>query len=112
MPKRSKVHNPWPAHIAKQMAQARGRVERRDDPLRELYKLPEWRDERIGIRACRLMMEQLCRRCAERGVTTLATEVDHIVPHRGDVNLFMSIDNTQSLCKSCHSKKTVREKRG
>jgi 5-methylcytosine-specific restriction endonuclease McrA len=37
-----------------------------------------------------------------------ATEADHIVPHRGDVKLFMHGD-LQSLCHRCHSKKTMTE---
>lgn len=32
--------------------------------------------------------------------------VDHIVPHRGDLNLFWDLDNWQSLCNQCHSRKT------
>lgn len=39
-----------------------------------------------------------------------ATEVDHIIPLRdGGSNRF---DNLQALCKSCHSRKTVREDGG
>jgi 5-methylcytosine-specific restriction protein A len=39
-----------------------------------------------------------------------ATEVDHIIPIRaGGTNQF---ENLQALCKSCHSRKTVREDGG
>jgi len=39
----------------------------------------------------------------------LANEVDHIRPHRGDRQLFWARENWQSLCTSCHSKKTRAE---
>lgn len=35
--------------------------------------------------------------------------VDHIVPHRGDDDLFWDRDNLQALCKLCHNNKTQRE---
>ena len=37
------------------------------------------------------------------------TVVDHIRPHRGDPVLFWDEKNWQSLCKSCHDKKTWNE---
>ena len=33
---------------------------------------------------------------------TAATVVDHIKPHRGDIDLAYDPDNLQSLCKPCH----------
>lgn len=38
-----------------------------------------------------------------------ADHVDHVAPHRGDEELFWDISNLQSLCRSCHSAKTMRE---
>ncbi len=35
--------------------------------------------------------------------------VDHIVPHRGDLSLFYDVNNVQTLCASCHSRKTLKE---
>jgi 5-methylcytosine-specific restriction protein A len=48
----------------------------------------------------------MCAACATRGCVTVATDVDHIVPHRGDRRLFWSRENWQSLCHECHSRKT------
>ena len=48
----------------------------------------------------------LCVHC--EGVTP-ATEVDHIIPHRGDMELFWDQSQWQALCKSCHSRKTASE---
>ncbi len=51
-----------------------------------------------------------CAECRLAGRVTLATEVDHIVAHKGDESLFWDFqDNVRALCKSCHSKKTARE---
>lgn len=52
----------------------------------------------------------LCRHCEERGLMTLATEVDHIRPFQG-INdpLRLNSENLQSLCHSCHVTKTYRD---
>lgn len=41
-----------------------------------------------------------------------ATEVDHIVPAKGNQALFDDDHNLQSLCKAHHSQKTAREDGG
>lgn len=48
----------------------------------------------------------------QAGKVTAATEVDHIVPHRGDERLFRDEKNLQSLCRPCHSRKTAVEDGG
>lgn len=53
----------------------------------------------------------LCAYCMKEGKYTKATVVDHIIPHRGDKKLFWDESNWQSLCKSCHDKKTMTEDR-
>lgn len=111
MPWKSKVHNPLPLATRRAIANKRAREEYRRDPYRHLYGMAEWRDPKVGIKVVRLMTEPLCRACAEQGISTPATEVDHIDPHRGDIAIFMDFENTQSLCRSCHSKKTAKEKR-
>lgn len=37
----------------------------------------------------------------------IATELDHIKPHRGDLQLFHNRANWQALCKTCHGRKTA-----
>jgi len=54
----------------------------------------------------------LCVHCEKEGRLTPATEVDHIIPHGGNRKLFWDRKNWQSLCKSCHSKKTAEEDGG
>lgn len=54
----------------------------------------------------------LCVHCEKEGRVVPATDVDHIIPHKGDMNLFWDQSNWQSLCKECHSRKTVKEDGG
>ena len=56
-----------------------------------------------------LSRQPYCVECLRHGITVRATDVDHIVPRRDggrDV-----AENLQSLCHSCHSKKTGHEKK-
>lgn len=70
-----------------------------------LYSTDEWR----LLRAEQLLAEPWCRECARQGRRTRATDVDHIVDHKGDLRLFRDRSNLESLCHSCHSRKTARE---
>jgi 5-methylcytosine-specific restriction protein A len=54
------------------------------------------------MRRLHLQRQPLCAFCERRGVTTAATIVDHIVPHKGDAKLFWDTNNYQSACKTCH----------
>ncbi len=63
-------------------------------------------------RAWFLKRHPLCAECKKQGKIVAATVVDHIVPHRGDMDLFWDMDNWQPLCETCHNKKTAREDGG
>ncbi len=55
-----------------------------------------------------LARHPLCVHCLAAGRTRAAEVVDHIVPHRGDSELFWDGHNWQALCKACHDRKTGR----
>jgi 5-methylcytosine-specific restriction protein A len=60
-----------------------------------------------------LAEKKYCSNKKEHGaVLVLACEVDHVIPHRGDVKLFWDMSNWQALCKACHSRKTASEDGG
>ena len=59
-----------------------------------------------------LAANPICVECEREGKLTASTEVDHIIPHQGDMDLFWDEDNWQALCKSHHSAKTAREDGG
>lgn len=71
-----------------------------------LYYSARWR----RMRAAQLIAEPFCRHCAAAGIRQRAEDVDHIKPHRGDKRLFFDPTNLQSLCHSCHSRKTIAER--
>lgn len=77
-------------------------------PWRRLYKTARWATTRADQLAC----EPLCRYHAELGVIVPADIVDHIIPHRGDEEMFFA-GPFQSLCKACHDRiKQSEERRG
>lgn len=74
------------------------------DPDRQALYGRRWR----RIRAAHLAENPWCVVCMAAGVYTPATEVDHVVDHKGNVESFYQ-GELQSLCKKHHSEKTVRE---
>ena len=60
-------------------------------------------------RAAYLRAHPLCARHQARNELVPATVVDHIVPHRGDREVFWDSANWQPLCKRCHDVKTATE---
>lgn len=67
-----------------------------------------WRKKRANY----LRKHPLCVRCQAAEKIVAATVVDHIIPHKGNKNLFNDEDNFQSLCKPCHDHKTATEDGG
>lgn len=63
----------------------------------------KWRRARAGY----LANHPICARCGD-----IATVVDHITPHKGNMALFWNTGNWQPLCKPCHDRKTVKEDGG
>ena len=67
-----------------------------------------WQQARAGY----LRKHPLCVHCEATGRVTVATDLDHIVPHKGDMDVFWDFTNVQGLCKPCHSRKTAGEDGG
>lgn len=53
-----------------------------------------------------------CEECGKRGRIALTYAVDHIVPHRGNQELFWRHSNHQGLCQPCHNSKSRKERLG
>lgn len=102
MPKRPPIHRP--AH-AKAPPQQRREYDRGRGGSTERGYTARWqRASKQFLRA-----NPLCRDCTRRNRVTASSEVDHIIPHRGDMTLFWDRKNWQALCKPCHSRKTATE---
>ena len=67
-----------------------------------------WQKERATF----LRLNPLCVVCEREGRIEPATVVDHITPHKGNMDLFWNVNNWQSLCKKHHDIKTVAEDGG
>ena len=68
------------------------------------YDCLRWRNLRNRI----LSEKPLCKHCEDKGITEIATQVDHIIPISEGGNP-TSMDNLQPLCATCHSRKTRNE---
>ncbi|TLN22475.1 HNH endonuclease [bacterium] len=77
-------------------------------PHSSWYSDPTWR----RLRMIQLREFPLCAECERNGTITPATIVDHIIPHRGKWEMFVDGENLQSLCASCHNRKTAKEDGG
>lgn len=66
-----------------------------------------WQKARVRY----LHSHPLCVECKKAGKLTKATVVDHVIPHRGDQQLFWDESNWQPLCKHHHDVKTMTEDR-
>jgi 5-methylcytosine-specific restriction protein A len=101
---------PWSAPTHKDQPkgkQHQARDRKADD--NGFYSLARWRRLRVWW----LARNPLC--CDPFGIhdhqhnAAPASEVDHIVPRRTAPELALELTNLQSMCKSCHSRKTRQE---
>lgn len=97
---------PCPVHGRAQALAKEHRRPNRD--VRRWYYHARWVHPDWGLRAQVLADDPWCIACQQRGVLTVATDIDHIVPHRGDPELFWDRGNLQGLCRGCHAAKTGR----
>lgn len=61
-----------------------------------------------GLRMVVLRRDPVCKKCL-RYPSEIA---DHIIPHRGNWDLFIRLSNLQGLCKKCHDSKTATDDGG
>ena len=79
---------------------------RRPRELRAFYDSAEWRQ----LRVAHLELYPECQDCAAAGRATPAHSVDHVLPLRDRPDLALEPSNLKSLCKSCHSSKTLTDR--
>jgi len=93
-----------------QDARERSRQRDRDVTWRKLYKTSRWQRLRWKV------LEQshfTCAMCGRIEGQTAKLVADHIMPHKGDENLFWDKGNLQCLCRQCHDTTKKRmERRG
>jgi 5-methylcytosine-specific restriction protein A len=100
MPKRPPIHRPY-------TARAKPR-DPRPSAAKRGYNW-RWRNENGTGAADQFLRDHpLCAECQRQGLLTAATCVDHVIPHRGNQELFWEALNWEALCAPCHSAKTAR----
>lgn len=73
-----------------------------------LYDTRKWK----RLRKSQLMKQPLCEQCFKLDMIVSATVVDHKRAHLGDLEMFYDTENLQSLCVSCHNRKTATQDGG
>ena len=81
--------------------------ERRESSTQRGYSY-KWQQARKGF----LAKHPLCAECERQGRIAAATDLDHIIPHKGDMVKFWDSSNWQGLCRPHHSEKTASEDGG
>lgn len=76
-------------------------------PWRNWYKTARWERKRQVL----FNEQPLCVMCLQSETIMIADTADHVVPHRGDPDLFWN-GELQPLCASCHSRDKQREETG
>lgn len=77
----------------------------RDKEMKRFYNSPAW----VALKKRKLSIDPFCELCKKSGTLVKATAVDHIQEiKQGGSRL--DINNLQSLCWSCHSRKTIQER--
>jgi 5-methylcytosine-specific restriction protein A len=67
-----------------------------------------WRRARLTFLASHPLCSGPHSQCEQAGIVSAATVVDHVVPHRGDEQLFWDESNWAALCERCHNVKTAQ----
>lgn len=76
----------------------------RDELSRTFYRTPRW----IETRKKKLHLSPFCEECKKVGTMVVGKVVDHIVPIKQGGEPY-DLDNLQTLCWSCHSRKSIEE---
>ena len=76
----------------------------RDEFTKTIYKSKKWQI----LRKEHIKLEPFCAECMKNGRIVRATIVDHIIPIKQGGEKY-DHSNLQSLCWSCHSRKSIEE---
>lgn len=69
--------------------------------FKKLYDSEQWKK----LRRLHLSKYSFCNECGSQE----KLNVDHRIPHNGNMDLFLDADNLETKCHSCHSSKTARK---
>jgi hypothetical protein len=72
--------------------------------VKALYHSARWYAVKAEVRA----EQPLCDECEQEGRVVAWTDLDHTIPHGGDLRLFWDRNNLRGKCAMHHSRKTRR----
>ncbi|WP_093834784.1 HNH endonuclease [Spirosoma endophyticum] len=103
MPTIKKTIRPW--MVNPQKPTSRWANEAQGGVPNQFYRNAPWRH----LRKRQLEKQPLCEHCLQKKILTVATVGDHIKPIRfgGEP---LDENNVMSLCKSCHARKSAKER--
>lgn len=78
------------------------------NPLTANYHTMRWKRLRENVLA---RDNYLCQECLKKGLITQASQVDHLESAVTRPDLFWDMDNLDSKCASCHTRKTLQEQK-
>jgi 5-methylcytosine-specific restriction enzyme A len=104
-----------PSTFKPQLYQGSKTVDRKPERGKRLYDCKRWREEsywyRVSNPECVICGAPALGKLERKGNRSKPLgAVDHIVPHREDQRLFWDESNWQTLCTSCHNRKSAGEK--
>ena len=106
MPNRPKTKpRPWVVQRDSKGVKAQSTNNNNFKEMTSFYNSSRWR----GIRSYWIKRNPLCIECSRIGRVVAATVVDHRIPIRQGGDMY-SEKNLQSMCTSCHDKKSRRER--
>ena len=73
----------------------------RDKNSQAFYESSAWR----RLRRIKLQMNPICEMCHKEKANT----VDHVIPIKQSPETALDINGLQSLCASCHGRKSIQE---
>ena len=86
-------------------------MQREHKEVKEFYQSTGWRKIRNTYLA---MQNNLCERCAKKGLINTTKIVHHKVyiniNNIHDVNITMNLKNLEALCQDCHNKEHFKRK--
>ena len=99
-----KKSRPWIPKRKKRLQFVKTSGKGGDDEMSKFYHSKQWK----SLRNYKIQLNPICEECERKGLVEPGVEIDHITALR-DNGAPLSLNNLQTLCKSCHARKSSYE---
>tara|TARA_R100000781_G_scaffold108489_2_gene73053 strand:+ start:2905 stop:3255 length:351 start_codon:yes stop_codon:yes gene_type:complete len=100
-----KKKRPWIPRRKKSIDILNINKSRASEDMRSFYNSKSWR----SLRLYKIQLNPCCEICERKGLTEPGQEIDHRIAIR-DGGEKLALHNLQTLCRSCHSSKSAKER--